>query len=154
MPGGGVVRLPKCQTKFKPWANEFAFDTYGNKAVLDLNGEAVFAELAILRTFQREGWEGVWVDTYRRRFRLAVESDAVLPAEKRELLERIKRVAGKRGGCFDVFLWRGEEILFVESKRTNRDRLRPNQLHWLDAALQQNLAVTSFLVVEWDLLAD
>ena len=148
---GEVVSLPKCRPKFAPWQGAVAFDTYGKKTVLDFCGEPVFAELAILRVFERAGWNGVWVDTYRGRYRTAVEQEVSLPVERHDLLQRIRRAAGARGGCFDVFVWSSQRVVFAESKRDGHDRVRPSQLRWLRAALKSGLPRQSFLVVEWSL---
>jgi len=151
LPSGSVVHLPKATPLFRSWQHDIPFDTYGKKAVLDFRGEPLFAELAILRLFAEDGWSGVWVDTYRRCFRVGVTERVEIPEPKLQLLEQISTVAGARGGCFDVFTWRAEEIIFAESKRAGRDRFRSSQLRWLDAALQLGLPATSILVVEWSL---
>jgi hypothetical protein len=66
LPSGDEVRLPKTRPTFKRWIGEFTGDTYGNKPILDIDGKAMFAELAILKIFQMNGWDGVWVDNFRR----------------------------------------------------------------------------------------
>ena len=69
LPSGESVAIPRCGYMFSPWRGTPILDTYGGKAVLDWNGNPVFAELAILGVLERAGWDGVWVDTYRRKFR-------------------------------------------------------------------------------------
>jgi hypothetical protein len=69
LPSGDSVSVPRCHCLFRLWQGKPIQDTYGGKAILEFDGEPVFAELAILGTLQRAGWDGVWVDTYRRKFR-------------------------------------------------------------------------------------
>lgn len=69
LPSGRYVSVPACFHSFKLWEGPPIPDTYGGKAVLDCKGEPLFAELVVLRLIQEEGWEGVWIDTYRRKFR-------------------------------------------------------------------------------------
>jgi hypothetical protein len=151
---GGPVDVPKCRPRFQRWRGPAIDDTYGGKMVLDLEGEPLFAELVILRLLDREGWTGVWVDSYRRRFRTAL-STRVPPASLSDpiavIYETIERASGRRWGCWDVLAWRGAEVRFVEAKRTRRDRVRPSQLRWLDAALGFGIPLDAFLLVEWEL---
>jgi len=51
----------------------------------------------------------------------------------------------------DVFCWKDDSIIFAESKCLSKDKIRPNQIQWLDAALNYGLKEESFLMVEWDL---
>ena len=128
-------------------------DTYGGKPLLVLDGEPVFAELAILREFQRLGWEGVWVDTFRRVYRTGYWNDTGivdLPPEREGSLIAIGNEAGTGLiGCWDVFCWKGEMTLFIEAKRRGRDRIRESQRRWLQAALGVGFSLKSFLIVEW-----
>jgi hypothetical protein len=149
-----TVEIPKVKITFDKWAGTPFEDTYNNKPVLDFNGEPVFAELAILRIFQSEGWNGVWVDTYRRKYRNGYwdENSLVqLPPAKQLLLNNIYKIAGIKSGCWDVFCWRDDEVIFAESKLRMKDKIRHNQILWLEAALKYGLKEDSFLMVEWDL---
>lgn len=148
---GQVVSLPKAKPHFKSWRGPVAFDRYGNKPVLDLNGEPLFAELVILRLFEEAGWTGVWVDSYRRCYRSSSQNKVDLPEDKLTMLKRIRAKTGKQGGCFDVFVWLDEQMLFAESKREGHDRLRASQFKWIEAALNCGLSRESFLIVEWSL---
>jgi hypothetical protein len=66
LPNGEKVLVPKATPTFRRWDGVAPLDTYGNKADLDCEGSSAFAELSILRTLENVGWEGVWVDTYRK----------------------------------------------------------------------------------------
>ena len=148
--------VPKATPSFSVWRGEQPADRYGKKPVLDFEGRMAFAELAILWSLQKAGWNGVWADMYRRRLRAdywnapAVE----LPPEPKALLDRIAAArGGNHRGMWGVFCWRDNEYLFAESKWKNHDRLKPAQLDWLEAALSTDLPLPCFLVVEWSLRA-
>jgi hypothetical protein len=47
--------------------------------------------------------------------------------------------------------WHGDDVLFVESKRKGKDRIRQTQRTWLEKALDVGVARESFLLVEWTL---
>jgi hypothetical protein len=59
------------------------------------------------------------------------------------------RTAGRGGGCWDVFAWRGDEFLFIESKQRGRDQLQLTQRAWLENALEEGVPLSSFAIVEW-----
>jgi hypothetical protein len=149
---GGIVSVPKATPRFSSWRGASPQDTYGGKQVIDLNGEPVFAELAILRLLQAEGWQGRWIDTYRNRKWITINSFVELPSNRNELLQQIYQSVGSKAGCFDVYCWRGTQVLFAESKRKGRDRIRDTQRRWLAAALDIGLPIESFLIVEWSLI--
>lgn len=151
LPSGAVVQIPKATPTFLKWNGPPPDDTYGSKAVLDLAGEPVFAEIAILRLLQSDGWQGVWIDTYRHKYRISIDRFIELPQERQDFLETIYARAGSESGSFDVFAWREDAVLFAESKRFKRDQIRDTQLRWLQAALEVGLVLGVFLIVEWQL---
>lgn len=110
----------------------------------------VFAELAILRSFKQAGWDGRWIDSYHQRYLTEYWPTPVsepLPIQRQSILDTIRAKAGGTGGCFDVFCWRGEELIFAESKW--RDKIRKTQTLWLEAALDIGIREESFLIVQW-----
>jgi len=153
LPSGRSADVPRCRYLFKPWKGQPIRDTYGGKAVLEFDGKPVFAELAILGTIQRAGWDGVWVDTYRKKFRRSLPPDCcVLPSHAQELYERIRRAnGGKISGCFDVFAWNAGKHLFIESKRESKDSIQITQKAWIEAALRCDVSLDSLLICEWNL---
>jgi hypothetical protein len=156
LPSGRIVDVPKATPSFSLWHGEQPADRYGKKPVVDFEGRMAFAELAILWSLQKSGWNGVWVDTYRRTFRADYWNapPVELPQEPKALLDRISAVrGGKHNGTWDVFCWRDHEYLFAESKWKSHDRLKPLQLDWLEAALSIDLPLPCFLIVEWSLHA-
>ena len=153
LPSGREIEVPETRPTFKLWADEFTGDTYGNKLILNVDGEPLFAELAILRAYQKDGWEGVWVETYRGKYRAFWGDDGgvELPPDKMRLLQEIYARAGARTGCFDVFCWNGDSVVFAEFKRSGKDRIRSTQLRWIEAAVDSRLKPESLLIVEWSL---
>lgn len=151
LPSGAPADVPVTRPLFRRWQGEFVGDTYGGKPLVDLDGEPMFAELAVLKLFQKDGWEGVWIDTFRKKYRTAWGGEGVaqLPEDRLLLLQEIHGRAGSSSGCFDVYCWKGEEVLFAETKRRSKDRIRATQLRWLEAALALGLETSSFLIVEW-----
>ena len=142
------MRLPKTTPQFSAWNGPIPFDRYGGKAILDFCGEALFAELMILRLFEEEGWSGVWVDTYRHCFRRNPVTKVAIPKERLRMFEQLQEAAGAKSGCFDVFVWKEEMTVFAESKCSGHDKMRPTQIRWLEATLRFGLPIGSFLIVE------
>jgi len=56
LPSGRVLALPYCYPSFPKWPHEHSLFTFGNKTILDFEGQPVFAELMILKLLQRAGW--------------------------------------------------------------------------------------------------
>ena len=153
LPSRGMVEVPKTTPIFRKWTGEMPSDTFNRKPVLEFDGEMVFAELAILRIFQKAGWEGRWIDSYRHRYLTSywpiVTSD--LPREETiSDWQAIRATANCKSGCFDVFCWRDDTFLFIEAKRKAHDKTRATQHRWLQAALDRGLSLESFLIAEWD----
>jgi hypothetical protein len=153
LPSGKSVAIPRCSYRFIQWRGTPILDTYGGKAVLNSADTPVFAELAILSVLQKAGWHGVWVDTYRRKFRRSMPPECCsLPSHAQELYDRICRAnRGKTSGCFDVFAWKDGNYLFVESKRKSKDSIQKTQKAWVEAALASGIPLDSLLICEWDL---
>jgi predicted dithiol-disulfide oxidoreductase (DUF899 family) len=155
LPSGRTIALPHCRPLFPRW--EGAKPAFGNKTPLNYNGEPVFAELFILRLLEKAGWKGRWVSSFGGKFlrdmptSWKLENAVDIPERQSELLKSISVESKAPGGCFDVFAWRGDDVLFCESKRRDHDHLRDSQRRWMDAALACGVPEASLLVVEWDL---
>lgn len=128
---------------------------YNGKEVIDFKGKPLFAELAVLRLYQKKGWEGVWVDNYGKKFRINLPerrgSSVSLPPEVSKALDNIIEENGGLAGCWDLFLWRGKDIRFIELKRYKKDKLRLSQMNWLKSAVKIGIPINKFLIVEWNL---
>ena len=151
LPSGKVVPIPKVNLLFKKWTGKPVSDTYGNKLILSFNGKPAFAELAILNIFQENGWCGVWVDTYGRKYRTSFwpKKEIEIPFQQRQLLQEIYQRASSNKGCYDVFCWKEATYLFTESKRQGHDKIRDAQRQWTEAAIDCGLPLSAFLLVEW-----
>ena len=152
---GKELIIKKYFLEFQPWTGKPIQNSYGSKAVIDWKGEPVFAELAVLRLFQKNGWDGVWVDSYRRKFRIGLPDVAdpiQLPSDKQQLIDSIKEETGVSGGCWDLFLWKGNRILFLELKRQGKDKLQDSQHKWFSASMKMGLRPSNFAIIEWTLV--
>jgi len=154
LPARWFVEIQKANPVFKPWTGETVGETYGNKKVLNFYGKPEFAELGILRLMEYSGWQGVWVDTYGNAFRTQYwpKNKVKLPSKQAEIYDRIKKKVGSRDGCFDVFCWKADEFIFIESKRRDDDQIRETQKKWLQIAhLKCGISFDRFLIIEWSL---
>jgi hypothetical protein len=161
LPSGRHVELPQCTPTFAPSRQTAPAFTLGGKPLLDYHGTPYFAELLILRLLQEAAWNGVCVQAYggHRVFDQMPtdwtysQDTASVPESMRAVLSGVQQRSRSRGGCFDVFCWREDQVLFCEAKLKGKDRLRKTQLAWIDAALAHGIPPTSLLIVEWSLSA-
>lgn len=157
LPSGKSVEVQKYFIKFKAWQGDKPIFDFGRKPIIDFDGEACFAELAILRMFLKNGWEGAWIETYGGTHFLnsmphswSLQSSHIsIPAEKENLLKTIWK-NGKTKACFDVLLWRDNQVLFCEAKRIKKDRLTEAQKKFIEGAITCGIPLSSLLIIEWD----
>jgi hypothetical protein len=158
LPSGREEALPKTTPRFPKGTGEFPWSTYGNKPILDLSCEPLYAEFVILRLLEAEGWRGVWVNSVHRDpfpTRWTPSPIRIMPPSNLlDLLDRIYARSGKRSGAFDVLAWADETVLFAEAKHGGKDALRPSQKAWIEAALDEGVPLGSLLVVEWGFGSD
>ncbi len=103
-------------------------------------GRPRFAELAILDLMRAEGWEGVWVDTSGKAYRVGMKEEP--PVDLREPHRAVLRGILARDPSArprDLFLWRAGARIFVEMKRVGKDRIRDSQRAFLRAALESGV---------------
>jgi hypothetical protein len=161
----GTIRYSR--PVFDPWDGSSArpSDTKGGKPLVTMNDQPCFGEIAILRSFETDGWEGRWIDNYPLppTFRTAywdeswnklprTSANRPLPATVLEVYQRICAEAGdvKGGGAWDIIAWRGNEMAFVECKKLgSSDRIKAGQLGWLQAGLRIGIPCESFVFAEW-----
>ncbi|HMQ77516.1 MAG TPA: hypothetical protein PKE21_15295 [Flavobacteriales bacterium] len=159
---GRVHTLPLCRITFPAARATAGVHTYGGKPLVLVAGRPMFAEFAILRLFEAEGWQGRWVITYQhgRNPRLwrtwdpaGPKAQVHAPIAEPRVNERLQAIAAANGntygGCWDVVAWKDGRLVFAESKRKGKDRIRPTQLRWHAAALACGCAPEDFVVVEW-----
>lgn len=148
---GATVQVPKYLLAFSEWRGAPIANSY-RKPVIDYRGEPLYAELVILRMFQERGWSGVWVDTYRKKYRVGLPETSApvdLPADKEKLIASIRSKTETSGGCWDVFVWKDDQILFLELKRKKKDAIKDSQRRWLGASIASGLAPSNFALIEW-----
>lgn len=148
-----TVRFPVCEPN--RLAEGVVKKTYASKPLVAPFGQPLFGELAILRCLERDGWSGVWVDTYhgaelfwRDMPHQSSPVDLRQEPTSLEVYRAIVSAHGKRGGFFDVFAWRDSDVLFVEYKGKG-DRANANELSWIEAALRDGITPSQLLFVEY-----
>lgn len=139
---------------FEKWTGNPITDTYGGKAVLAFKDKPLFAELVALEIYKESGYDGVWVDTYRNKYRIGLPENSesvILPDEIKEKLQAIIEHNKTSNGIWDLLLWNGEELKFVELKRKRKDAIRETQIKFLVSALAVGFSLHQFEILEWDI---
>jgi len=148
-------KIKRINIKFKKWVGNPIEDTYGSKEVLDAEGVPLFAELAYLKYLREKGWEGFWIDSYRRKFRNKMPSEqpegTKIPDDKIKLLTKLWEKTGKFKGTWDILAWKGDKILFAELKRVRKDKIRDNQIKFYQVAFESGFNKENFIIIEWEL---
>jgi hypothetical protein len=174
MPAGRMIHdLPGVFMRFPKWSGAPFVDDFGKKsaAMVEIDGEHLFAELAVLRLLEKDGWSGRWVNTYGgggEVWKYLTEWQDVPRADQRtrpiqddEPRQLLAKVAGfnrprRYKGCWDVFAWRGSDVAFLECKRTApkyKDLISKEKEEWVRSSLyigDTRLTTDSFCVVQWD----
>lgn len=173
MPSGRMIRdVAGVQLRLPRWEGAPFADDFGKKAagMVELDGEHLFAELAVLRLLEAQGWSGRWVNTVGAGGEVwkylthwadvprAEQRNRVLEEEEpRQVLAGVARRAKKRyAGCWDVYAWRGGEFAFLQTKRVTSKaavEVAAPQADWLQTALlfgDERIKVDSFAFVQWD----
>lgn len=155
----------KYELTFNEWKGKAIQNTFGGKTLVDVNGKASFAELAIVDHLQRNGWNARWIGTYGRPpmapFMLTEWNDVcykeqvhvpITDIDIHNTLVGIAKLNGNRfSGCWDVVAWKNGNILFLEAKRKKHDRIRSTQIKWLKASLAYGLKCNNFIIIQWDI---
>lgn len=147
-----VIDVPRALPTFQAWHAALRSRTgTGGRSFWNSKASHYSHELVILRHFQRTGWDGAWIDTYRGRTLSGIDQPCEIPSGPRSRLTAIFEHAGSSSGWFDVFAWRADGFAFAEAKRCGRDRVRASQVSWLASALAVGVPLGALLVVEWSL---
>lgn len=145
-----TILIPKFSMHFRKVGSDPAF---GNKPIVESDGEPVYPELAVTRLLKKHGIDAVWIDSYRGKFWEGMSQERTLPDAAREAYARIlQENGGKRGGFWDVMAWRENEFVFIELKQNTaecKDRISEKQRNWLQAALRARFNPSCFFVCEW-----
>lgn len=159
LPSGNTVDLPVCHFTFSKWLKEMPNFDFGKKPIVNCKGKGVFAELAILELLIDSGWDGVWVETYGgvhflkdmpTSWKLSKHNISI-PPDKEVMLRNIWKTA-KTTACFDVFAWKGSEILFCEGKHKGKDKLTKAQIKFIEGVLACGVPAQSLMIVEWKMI--
>lgn len=159
-----TVEIPKCILQFQHWSGARLKESFGGKPIVSLGNQPMFAELAIMTHFINSGWQARWVETYGRGNQLPVflsewkdepyANQKHEPIEDKWVLDTMSGIAklnkNSYAGCWDVLAWKDKTIIFAESKRNNKDYIRPSQNKWLATGLAFGLKPDKFLLVQWD----
>jgi hypothetical protein len=122
------------------------------KPLVNVEGESLFGELAILRTIQKDGWDGVWVDTFHQkklRNSMPPEEGIDLPDHAKRVYNSIVKENKGADGFFDVFAWKDDQYAFLEYKGKG-DSLRKTQKTWIGAALRAGINLNQLFIVAYE----
>ncbi len=111
-----------------------------------------FAELQVAKRLRdQEGWQVAWVHRPGQVITAwEPRSEVHFPRPALALLDRIRKRAGAKAGCWDLFGWKDGQPLFAELKRAgSSERLQRSQLAWMKAAREEGVPAAAFDVVEW-----
>jgi hypothetical protein len=162
---GSPLEIPKCLVSFDRWNGEPIKNTFGGKPILLIEAKPMFAELAILTYFIKDGWQARWIETYGKPKLAPIKLSAWIddkhinqvddPIQDESILKIFSGIASLNdnsyAGCWDVMAWKGERIVFAESKRKKKDSIRNTQTNWLRSGLEAGLSTDNFLVVKWEM---
>lgn len=150
-----TIVIPKFSMRFTKLG---ADPKFGNKPIVEWQGESIYPELAVARLLKRYGLDAVWIDSYRGKFWDSMSHERTLPDAAREAYARILQAnSGKRGGFWDVMAWRENDSVFIELKQNTpecRDRISEKQRNWLQSAIRAGFAEACFSVCEWGYQAE
>lgn len=161
----GKCNILKYELTLNEWKGKAIQNTFGGKVLVDVNGNASFAELAVVDYLKKHGWNARWVETYGRPpmepFMLTEWNDVcyreqvhvpIIDAEIYETLLGIAKLNGNRfSGCWDIVAWKNGYISFLEVKRNKRDCIRSSQINWLKASLAYGLNCNNFIIIQWNI---
>lgn len=162
---GEKYNILKYELTFNEWKGNMIKNTFGGKALVDINGNTLFAELAIVYYLKKNGWNARWIEIFGRPpmdpFMLTEWNDVcyreqvhvpIIDIEIHKTLIGIAKLNGNKfSGCWDVVAWKNGYILFLEAKRNNRDSIRSSQIDWLKASLTYGLNCNNFIIIQWDI---
>ncbi len=158
------IEIPKCVVQFQHWKGARLKESFGGKAIVSVDNQPFFVEVAMIQKFLNDGWNARWILHYNRKnsapLLLAEWKDEKLenqnhePIREATISQRLKSIAKSNKnsyeGCWNVVAWKGDWILFAEAKRNNKDLYSEAKNKWLAAALIAGLQPENFLVMQWD----
>ena len=158
-PNGELVTVREGRIKWERSENpvQLGSQTYDVKPQVEVEGRRLVPELALLRFAEREGWQGAWMDNFHWKcWRAMPNRNEPWVVRERfaaflgEIVEPEVSMGRMRWpGCWDLFVWRGEAVAFIESK--GGEGLEDSQLRFFASALGAGIPPTAFTLVEWEL---
>ncbi len=127
--------------------------------MVEFDGEACVVEAAVAKILRDAGCDGgAWAYSYpyfteslpAEQYRVDVTPE--LDALQRQIAAVLGKV-GLQGGRWDVWGWRGDQVLFVEVKKEG-EPFNLNQIMWLYTALQLGISPEAFVVLEYQTWAE
>ena len=154
--GLGEIRFMR--PLFKKYGKKEKLDlprTYTSKPLILFGDTYTFVELAVLAMFKKDGWNGVWADSFHRKLwaDFPGKADPVgLPDKiKVKLMNLFDHKNIFKIGAWDLILWKGKKLLFVECKGIpSHDKIRDSQVSFMKRALDNGFTIDNFVVVEWN----
>ncbi len=154
LPSGRDVLIPVTKPVLVPSKvpNRWGYGKF--KPIVLLDGEDLFAEIALVKMLQKDGWSAVWVDCWRSKFHLDMPGtpNGTITFDDLSKVPSLKphlNAFREFSGGWDVLAWKDEKVLFCESKRTKKDKLKPNQFAWMEERLDEGARPSNFLIAEW-----
>jgi hypothetical protein len=89
------------------------------------------------------------MEDFGTKIRTSTDAPASLPAEHAALLQHIFSRTVSRLGFFNLFLWKGDRVVFAYLTPSRFVHLRGPQLRWVSAALEEGLPANALLIIEW-----
>lgn len=126
-------------------------ESYTSKPLVSVAGDAMFGELAIVRTLERDGWEAVWVDVaHGAKLWNAMphrSAPVALPAHAQARHDAILDANGGRAaGYFDVLAWRDGQFAHLEYLAPGEQPSR-SAARWIEAALAAGASASDLWIV-------
>jgi hypothetical protein len=148
---GRLVQVPAYLRPEAPWTGPLptAHKTIPNKPAFDFEGQALYPEFVVLRLLERDGWGAAWRKNWGgTAFWRDIGEVVEPPPRARAVFDQVSERAG-HAGAWDIFAWRGRQVLFVESMPVGIDRVTAYQARWLDTALSMGVPLACFAIVEY-----
>ncbi len=129
--------------------------TYSVKPMVKIDDICTFPELAILEYFKKKGYKGFWVDVFHKKYWVNADKKCTfdeLESNYQKIVKEVRELNnGKISGCWDLVIWKGNKIKFVESKgKPCNDKIRKSQIDFKERLINEKFKEKDFIIVEWD----
>lgn len=129
--------------------------TYSIKPLVKAGNLCIFPELAILEYFKKKGYKGFWVDAFHKKYWINADKKCSfneLEDGYQKIVKKVKKLNnGKISGCWDLIIWKGNKIKFVESKgKPCNDKIRKSQIDFKSRLISAKFKEKDFIIVKWN----